>query len=369
MKSFSISKAFSQPHYRDLGAPLTLRPLLPEDSDEGDPFDAWEAETRPRLLKEWTNLLGAPVEESEHRDAERVGEWSDDELVATYYLQPTTHGLRQKVIVLRPQHPAESRTPCAVVPFYRAFQAAGVPDFGNWDEPFSLDAFTWKEESRSYGRQLARLGFTVVCVEAYPFNLVSDEEAPKEEAVAALGRWQMAADKWAKLAPSWTGLGKLVYDTSRAVDLLLAQPGIDAGRVLIMGHSLGGKMAFYTGAFDPRITAVIGSDFGLPWASTNWNDPWYLGSRRPFEESGMAHHELLALLAPRPFFLIAGETDTRQSWQILNAARPIYAMHGHPERLGAVDHASGHQPTVCSLDVAYAWLSEQFLLPHRRWRR
>ncbi len=366
MKSLSISKAFAYPPYRDLGAPLTLRPLLPEPAGEGDPFDAWEAETRPRLWREWTELLGQPVGESENREAEKVAEWRDDELVATYYWQPTTHGLRQKVIVLRPPEGTGGPMPAAVVPFYQPQDAAGVPAFGAWDQPFTLEGQSWKADSRQYGRHLVRLGFTVACVEAYPFNLISDEEAPRDE---TLDRWRIAAEKWAHLAPGWTGLGKLVYDTRRAIDLLLEQPGVDPQRVLAIGHSLGGKMAFYTGTFDPRVTAVIGSDFGLSWASTNWDAPWYLGARRPSEESGMAHHELLALLAPRPFFLIAGETDNRRSWQILNAARPIYAMHGHPERLGGIDHASGHQPQEASLDIAYAWLAEQFFLPHRRWRR
>ncbi len=139
------------------------------------------------------------------------------------------------------------------------------------------------------------------------------------------------------------------------------QPGVDASRLLAMGHSLGGKMAFCTGALDARVKCVIGSDFGLPWRSTNWDAPWYLGGRVPCDDRGMAHHELLALLAPRPFFLIAGETDARESWQYLEAARDVYRLYSVWTHIGGINHASGQAPSIAAL----RWLMpgwERFLI-------
>ncbi len=60
-----------------------------------------------------------------------------------------------------------------------------------------------------------------------------------------------------------------------------------------------------------------------------------------------------------PFLLVAGQYDKPESWQYLNAANPVYALHGKPHALGMIDHASGHQPTRESMRLAYQWLAEQ----------
>ncbi len=282
---------------------------------------------------------------------------------AVSLLQPTGPGQSQRVIILHPRRPAGDPAPCAVVPFYHPEKSAGLAPNSATTGLRLEDDESVATEVRQIGRHLARLGFVVACVEAFPFNTVPD---PCSDAPFAW--WKSAAQKILSDHPEWTGLGKLTHDTSRALDLLLSQRGVDPSRVLAMGHSLGGKMAFYTGALDERVTCVIGSDFGLPWRSTNWDAPWYLGDKIPPDDSAMAHHELLALLAPRPFFLIAGETDSSESWQYLDAARPIYRLHGSDNALGCIDHASGHTPSIAALDIAYAWLGEMYGLPHRRWR-
>jgi len=261
------------------------------------------------------------------------------------------------------QFRAGEPAPCAIVPFYHPEQSAGlVRDEESGTLRLNTDC-AWATEARQIGRHLARLGFVVACVEAFPFNTVPDPGGSEPFAW-----WRSAADALLAAHPAWTGLGKLVHDTSRALDLLLGQPGVDYTRVLAMGHSLGGKMAFYTGALDARVSCVIGSDFGLPWRSTNWDAPWYLGARIPSGDEGMAHHELLALLAPRPFFLLAGETDGKESWEYLDAAREVYSLYGASNAAGCLHHDSGHTPPVAALDVAYAWLCERFSLPHRHWR-
>ena len=75
------------------------------------------------------------------------------------------------------------------------------------------------------------------------------------------------------------------------------------------------------------------------------------------------HHELLAAACPCPFLIVAGQYDGPASWQYLNAARPVYALHGRAEALGMIDHASGHRPPASAMQTAYQWLAEQFGLP------
>lgn len=317
----------------------------------------WEKEMRPAWRRRWLDLLGAPSFSPEdfEPEADVIDEGRMEDFEVTSYRQATGPGQWQKVLLLRPRDAATDPLPCAVIPFYHPEISAGlVADSGR--NGLRLDPHESQSQMvRRYGLHLVRRGFLVACTEAYPFNTVREPGGDDP-----FRWWRAAAEKLRQDHPGWTGLGKLVHDTQCALSLLLRQPGADASRVAAMGHSLGGKMAFYTGCLDQRISAVIASDFGLPWASTNWGDPWYLGAKRPGAESDLAHEKLLALLAPRPFFLIAGETDTSESWSILEAARPYYELYGGPIRLDGINHTSGHDPTPESLHRAYDWLDEVF---------
>lgn len=270
----------------------------------------------------------------------------------------------QKVIILRPQRLYSEKVPCAVVPFYHTEPMAGLKSEA-FEKGLRMAAPPLQDErDLRFGLHLVRMGMIVACVEAFVYNTVADPGGGRGH------WWSQGAARLLTHHPQWSGIGKLAADTSLALDLLLEQPGVDLARVLAFGHSLGGKMAFYTGAFDTRVTCVIGSDFGLPWRATNWDAPWYHGEQRVSraKAKGMAHHQLLALLAPRPFLLLAGMTDTAEAWQYLQAARPVYALYGAETQLGCLHHATGHDPSRNVLDVAYGWLGEVFGLPHRRWR-
>lgn len=318
------------------------------------------------MKRRWLQLLGDPsfALDGYDRKSRLIAAMDTPYGRAEWWQQPTGPGQAQKVILIRPENCGEG-VPGAIVPFYHPETVAGLL-LDEERQTISLDPDrSEKSEVRCMGRHLARQGYAVACIEAFPFNTV-----PKPEVVEGFAWWQLAAEKLRRDHPGWTGLGKLIHDTSRGLDLLLEEMPVDRRRIVAMGHSLGGKRVFYTGALDERIQAVIGSDFGIPWQSTNWQDLWYLGDRVPADDAGMAHHELLALLAPRPFFLIAGQTDTAESWRYLEAARPIYELYGKGKGalLGGVNHASGHSPTYESLDKAYQWLREQFNLPRLEWR-
>ncbi len=207
----------------------------------------------------------------------------------------------------------------------------------------------------------SRARYVCCCCEAFPFNTV-----PEPANNAGFAWWQAAAEHLLAQHPRWTGMGKLVHDTRLALDLLLAQPDIDLSRIACAGHSLGGKMTFYTACLDERIAAAVASDFGIGWTSTNWHNLWYLGDKLAQPGFARVHHELLALMAPRPFLLIAGDVDGYESSPYLEAAREVYRLFGVPAGVGCFDHDTGHTPTAEAMGLAWQWLAEVLGLPAER---
>jgi pimeloyl-ACP methyl ester carboxylesterase len=163
--------------------------------------------------------------------------------------------------------------------------------------------------------------------------------------------------------PGSTGLGKWVADVRRVVDFIQTLPDADASRIGIMGHSLGGKMALYAAAFEPRIRATVSSELGVGFKFSNYEDYWYLGEKLAKAPAGMDQHELIGLIAPRPFLLIGGdEYDKKESWYYINAARAAYELSGSGKNVGYFNHHTGHTPTPEAVSVAFDWL-DHFLKP------
>src|SRR5205823_13771314 len=59
------------------------------------------------------------------------------------------------------------------------------------------------------------------------------------------GKPESAVDWLHSRHPNVTGMAKMLYDATRAVDLLAAQPDVDPRRIVAIGHSLGAKEVLY----------------------------------------------------------------------------------------------------------------------------
>ena len=69
-------------------------------------------------------------------------------------------------------------------------------------------------------------------------------------------------------------IGWMAWDLMRGVDLLLARPGIDKKRIILLGSvAAGGDSAAVAAALDPRITAVVPFNFGGPQPETRYPLP------------------------------------------------------------------------------------------------
>ncbi|TWT34757.1 hypothetical protein Enr8_21710 [Blastopirellula retiformator] len=154
----------------------------------------------------------------------------------------------------------------------------------------------------------------------------------------------------------------MLADEMRAVDVLFAQEDVDPKRIGAYGHSLGAKEALYLTAFDNRVCAAVASEGGIGMDSTNWEAPWYLGPIVKSEGFTRRHDDLIALIAPRPFLALGGETgrgcaDGVRSWPELLVGQRVAALYEQPLRIGLWNHGEGHHLSADSGKRIVEWLN------------
>ena len=293
------------------------------------------------LKEKWLRALGAPSYGRGSGAATLVSKISHAEFEGEWYLQDTGGGRRQRVLLLFPKN-LTGRVGAVVVPFYYPEGMLGYdPATGEVLERF---------QGIEMMLHLVRRGYAVASADAYHLSYIDSDKARGD-----FSRWQDAADALRAAEPDYRGIGKLTDDTRLVIDLVAADPRVDEGRIGIAGHSLGGKMAFYTGCLDERVRAIVASDFGIGWHQTNWQSDWYWGAAlEGIMAEGFDHAELLTL-SKTPFCLIAGQYDTEESRDI--ARRADGYGEGSP-LFKFIHHATGHRPPAWTLDEAYDFLDK-----------
>ena len=120
------------------------------------------------------------------------------------------------------------------------------------------------------------------------------------------------AAEFYKRYPHWSLLGKMVADTRAAVDAAAELQEIDASRIYLAGYALGGKVALWTAALEPRVKAVV---------SVAGFTPLRTSAGKGLEGIGQYSH--LHGLVPRFGFFIGEERRLPVDYEdILAAAAP-----------------------------------------------
>lgn len=156
--------------------------------------------------------------------------------------------------------------------------------------------------NRAYAKELAQRGYVVIAPDYPSFGDMKDYDFNTD-------RYQ-------------SGTMKNIFDNFRCVDLLQSRADVDANRIGVIGHSLGGHNAIFSGAFDQRLKVIVSScgwtlmdyynagkevteKYGGalgPWAQERYmpliRDKYHLDPKQiPFD-----FDEVIATLAPRAFF-------------------------------------------------------------------
>lgn len=149
-----------------------------------------------------------------------VWEREEEALHAAEYMISVTEARRIPVRVVRPLN-KPGRLPAVV-----CIHGHG----GTRDAPYDPKEAIYKE----FGTVLARAGFVTIAVD------VGQHDVQQQ---------------------GWTLMGERLWDLIRCVDYLATRDDVDPARIGCAGLSLGGEMAMWLGAMDPRIRATVSAGF------------------------------------------------------------------------------------------------------------
>ena len=214
--------------------------------------------------------------------------------------------------------------------------------------------------------ELARRGYVVIAPDHFNMG----------ERLPAAGTYN--TDDLYLRHPGWSALGKIAYDASIAVDVLETLDYVDAKRIGAMGHSLGGQAAIYLAAYDGRIAAAACNDgshtFRFNTSVESFVRPSsefaYFPNLRPLILAGKLPpidvHEIIALIAPRPFLDCVSVNDIYSGSEASHRQRvlmdlrlmDIWAIEGAAANFAFYVRAQGHSCQHDNNELMFAWLDK-----------
>jgi len=151
-----------------------------------------------------------------------------------------------------------------------------------------------------------------------------------------------------RIALGYGSCGGEVFNTIRALDVLAADPAVDAGRIGITGVSGGGAMSLFAAALDQRIRAVS-TLCGLcsPWdAIGNRHLLSHCDCMFPLNLFQRDLADIAALVAPRAALFCFGENDaifhTSECLAMVERARKVWKVCEADERFQVVTANGPH---------------------------
>lgn len=167
-----------------------------------------------------------------------------------------------------------------------------------------------------------------------------------------------------------SGTMKAIWDNVRAVDLLESLPEVDAARLGVIGHSLGGHNAMFTAVFETRLRVIVSSCGFTTFRKDDlpsWTGKVYMpriagefgndAAKVPFD-----FPEIVAAFAPRPFLTCSAEGDSDFDVSgvrdVLEAARKVYELHGRAGDLVGYYPKGPHAFPEDARKVAYNFLDQ-----------
>ena len=161
---------------------------------------------------------------------------------------------------------------------------------------------------------------------------------------------------------SWSIIAAWSWGARRVMDYLETDKDVDSGKVVVVGHSRGGKTALWTGACDKRFAMAVSNDSGCAGAAftrgkkgehldfINTNTDWFCENYKKYNDNEdmlpFDQHMLLSLMAPRPLYVASSTEDEwsdpeseLKSCLLASEAYELYGLKGAvvPENGAEID--------------------------------
>ena len=319
-KYFAINTAVWRrlPKRADRTASVTSRPK------DRELFIAWRDAKRRELRK----MLGVP-ESRVPLAAQKRGEIEWDGIMIEKWVFTSEPGSRVPAVLYRPKG-VSGRMPAIVLTFGHGGSKS-----------------QWQY---NYGGQLyARMGLACLAIDP-----LGEDERHVKGRIGSRAHDPRSVSERADEAGRLI-MGKLVFDTMRGIDFLLARDDIDAKRIGVAGNSLGGAKASWMAAVEPRIRLAIVSGWAYDDIGLRTKYCTKLPNQRMREH--LTWSEFASLPAPDcAVRIMNGDADwvidrenDKSAWKgtdsAVNAAAGVYSRHGAPGAIESwYESDGGHRP-------------------------
>lgn len=203
---------------------------------------------------------------------------------------------------------------------------------------------------QGHARRFAELGFVCLLIE----TLQRGEVAGEHHGPASHGEFH-----W--YSRGYTPGGIEMLNGIRGLDLLVARPEVDAGRLGVTGMSGGGAYTWWIAAADERVkvagtvcgTATLGAQLYDRAVDRNCDCMWWINNLR------WDLAEVAALVAPRPLLISSSRLDqyfpVDSARAVYQQVKRLYTMLGAEDKLAYVEPPGQHGYDPIARTHVFSW--------------
>jgi hypothetical protein len=280
---------------------------------------AWQSELRTRLFKLMKLDDLVPKLNEIPFDAKEVRTWEMPGFTVKEMTIQSTPSRRMEIVLTLPK---ESKGPLPAVVCIGGHGSRKFSPYtrGQAFGPLPADDSDGGSIYKGFGSELAKNGYVTIS------TLVSQHNVYE---------------------PDRTLMGERLWDLLRCVSYVESLPNVDKKRIGCAGLSLGGEMAMWLAAMDPRIAAVDSSGWltTMDQLESNHCLCWKFDGLRELVDWA----DVFGMIAPRPLECQNGRKETPLGFypplaaKVLAEIRPVYQAFGQPKNVSLDVHNGAHE--------------------------